>query len=98
MSARLNFQFFSGSSMRCEEALSLLLLREVEEELDDAGSVAVEVSLQIRDRAIPVVPDRLVVVRRVREPFAAENLGMHADDQHLLVVGSVEDADPPAFR
>ena len=23
---------------------------------------------------------------------------MHADDQHLLVVGSVEDADPPAFR
>ena len=23
---------------------------------------------------------------------------MHADDQHFLVVGSVEDADPPAFR
>ena len=23
---------------------------------------------------------------------------MHAGDQHLLVVGSVEDADPPAFR
>ena len=23
---------------------------------------------------------------------------MHADDQHLLVIGSVEDADPPAFR
>ena len=23
---------------------------------------------------------------------------MHADDQHLLVVGTVEDADPPAFR
>ena len=37
-------------------------------------------------------------MRRVREPFAAENLGMHADDQHLLVIGSVEDADPPAFR
>ena len=23
---------------------------------------------------------------------------MHADDQHLLVIGSVEDADPSAFR
>ena len=23
---------------------------------------------------------------------------MHTDDQHLLVIGSVEDADPPAFR
>ena len=37
-------------------------------------------------------------MRRVREPFAAENLGMHADDQHFLVVGPVEDADPPALR
>ena len=98
MSAELNFQFFSGSSMRCKKALSLLLLREVEVELDDAGSVGVEVSLQIHDGAIPVVPDRLLVVRRVWEPFAAENLRMHAGDQHLLVVGSVEDADPPAFR
>ena len=31
------------------------------------------------------------------EPFAAENLGMDAHDQHFLVVGAVEDADPPAF-
>ena len=23
---------------------------------------------------------------------------MHANDQHFLVIGSVEDADPPAFR
>ena len=33
----------------CEESLSLLVLREVKEELDDAGSVVVEVSLQIHD-------------------------------------------------
>ena len=31
-------------------------------------------------------------------PFAAQNLGMHAGDQNLLVIGSVEDADPAAFR
>ncbi len=45
----------------CEEALSLLFVREVEEELDDAGSVDMEMSLQIHDRPIPVAPDRLVV-------------------------------------
>ena len=40
----------------------------------------------------------LVVMRGVRDAFAAKNLGMHAHDQHFLVIGSVEDADPPAFR
>jgi hypothetical protein len=97
MSAALNFQFFSGSSMRAQKALSLFFLREMEEELDDAGSVAVEVFLQIHDRTIPVVPDRLVVVWRAGSPFAAENFAVHADDQHLLVVRPIEDADPPAF-
>jgi hypothetical protein len=44
------------------------------------------------------VPNHFVIMRQVREPFAAENLRVHAGDQHLLVVRSVEDADPPAFR
>src|SRR5580704_2983346 len=70
----------------------------MEEELDDASSVAVEVFLQIHDRTIPVVPDRLVVVWRAGNPFAAENFAVHADDQHLLVVRPIEDADPPALR
>ena len=60
--------------------------------------LCVQMSLQIHDGAIAVVPERLLVERRVREPFAAQNFRMHADDQHLLVIGSVEDADPPAFR
>ena len=81
-----------------QKALSLFFLREMEEELDDAGSVAVEVFLQIHDRTIPVVPDRLVVVWRAGSPFAAENFAVHADDQHLLVVRPIEDADPPTFR
>jgi hypothetical protein len=81
-----------------KETLSLLLLREMQKKLDDAGSIAVEMSLQVHDGTIPLVPDFLVVMRRVWDLFAAENPGMHADDQHLLVVGSVEDADAPAFR
>src|SRR5665647_3197855 len=46
-----------------KETPSLFLLREVEEKLDDAGSVTVEVSLHIHDGTIPVVPNRLVGVR-----------------------------------
>jgi hypothetical protein len=38
------------------------------------------------------------VERGVGEPFAAENLRMDAGDQHLLIVGPVEDADPAPFR
>ena len=30
--------------------------------------------------------------------LAAENFAVHADDQYLLVVGPIEDADPPALR
>src|SRR5665811_2473778 len=81
-----------------EKALALLLLRQVEIELYDADSVAVEVSLQIHNRTKPIAPDCLLVVQGVRESFAAENLGMDAGNQNLFVVGSVENADPPAFR
>src|ERR1700691_6687145 len=48
----------------CQEALALLLLGEVEVEFDDACSVLMQVSLQIRDRAIAVAPNLLVVMRR----------------------------------
>ena len=82
----------------CQKALALLLLREMEEELDDARTADVEMFLQIRDLTIPVLPDRLVVTRRIREPLAAENLVMHTDDQHFLVIGTVKDVDPPPFR
>ena len=41
---------------------------------------------------IPVVPNRLVVVWRAGNAFAAENFAVHADDQHFLVVGPIEDA------
>src|ERR1039458_1718886 len=81
-----------------EKALSLLLLRQVEIELYDEGSVAVKVSLQIHNGTIPIAPDCLLIVQSVGESFAAKNLGMDAGNQNLFVVGSVEDADPPAFR
>jgi len=63
-----------------------LVLREVEEEPNDAGSVVMKMFFQIHDRTISAVPDLLVVMRRVLDCFAAENLGMRTDNQHLFVV------------
>ena len=48
------------------------------------------VSLAPADR----FPEQLIVLRRVGESFTDEKFAMHGDDQHLLVIGSVEDADP----
>src|SRR5271154_2906534 len=57
-----------------------------------------EVRLQVEDRSIAILPNRGFEQQRIRKAFVAEDLRMHAGDQHLLVVGSVEDADAPPFR
>ena len=45
-----------------------------------------------------MLPDYLFVERVVGQALAVQDLGMHADDQHLFVIGAVEDPDAPAFR
>src|SRR5579863_8802585 len=54
--------------------------------------------LQLDDGMVALVPDRFLIERRARDAFVAQNLGMHARDQHLLVIRSVEYADAPALR
>ena len=44
-----------------EESLSLLFLREVQEELYDSRAVAVEMALQVHDGAIALLPDGVLV-------------------------------------
>ena len=73
------------------KALALLLLRKLKEELDDVGRVEVKMFFQIPDRAIAFVPEHLVVTWRVREPFAAGNFAMYADDHHFFAIGSVKE-------
>ena len=84
--------------MRFEEALSLLLFGEMKEKFDDAGPVAVEMSFQVHDGTVPVMPDRLLDEQGIQDFFAAQNLGMDARDQNLFVIGAVKDADPAALR
>ena len=81
-----------------EEALSLFFFRKVEEKLDDSRSVTVEMLFQVHDGTIPFLPDSFLVKQLVRQPLAAQNLRMHPNDQHFLVIGTVEDADAAAFR
>ncbi len=37
-------------------------------------------------------------MQRVRQTLGAQDLRMHPDNQHFLVIGAVEDADAAAFR
>src|SRR6267142_353228 len=80
-----------------QEALALLLLRYVKEELEHARAVAVQVALEVRDRLVALFP-RLFFAAPVGNAFAAQDLRAHADDQDFLVIRAVEDADTPALR
>ena len=56
--------------------------------------LSVEVPLPLVDRVVAVFPDVIVL----GQPLAAEDLRMDAHDEHLFVVGSVEDPDLAARR
>jgi hypothetical protein len=77
-----------------EESLSLFVLRQVKEDFDNSRAVSVEMILQVHDGTVALLPNRLLVAQVLREALAAENLRMHADDEHLLIVGAIEYSDP----
>src|ERR1700722_6897577 len=68
----------------------------MEEDFEGPGSVAIEMALQIHDGGVTLVPDGFVVAQFLRKPLSAKQLRMHPNDQHLLVIGAIEDADLPA--
>ncbi len=68
----------------------------MEEELDDPDPVVDEVALPVVDLAKAPLPE-VLALRRGGEPLPREDLGMDANDEHLLVVGTVEDADLAAY-
>ncbi len=81
-----------------KEPLSLFFVREVEEYLDGLGAIAMEMLLHVHNGLKPLLPDVLLVAQLLGESLAAENVRMHANDQHLFVIRTVEDADAAAFR
>src|ERR1039458_10296104 len=81
-----------------EESLSLFFARNVEEYLDGPCTVSIEMALQIHDGAIASLPNIFLIAQLFRKSLAAENLRMHANNQHFLIVRTVENTNPPAFR
>ncbi len=82
----------------CEEPFALLIVREVQEELQDDGTVAREVMLEGVDVLEAMAPELRCRSAIRREILAREHVGVHARDDQLFVIGAVEDADAPAWR
>src|SRR5271166_4461992 len=71
----------------------------MQKEFDDARAVAIEMALEVHDRAIARLPERLFAAAgATRQALRREDFRMNPDDQHLLVIRTVEDADLAALR
>ena len=79
-----------------QEPAALLLLADVQEQLDEAEALVGQVVLPVVDLAEAPVPDA-AVLELGRDLLAGEDLGVDPDDEDLLVVGAVEDADVAAL-
>src|SRR5260370_23250487 len=56
-------------------------------------AVADQLALPVVELTVAAGPDA-ALPRRRGQPLRVEQVRMHPDDEHLLVVGPVEDADP----
>src|SRR5215510_15781474 len=80
-----------------EKPFFLLLLRDVEKELANDNAITGKISLEVPDVLEALLPNVLRHQLR-RQLLPLEKLSMHAHDERLLVVATVEDADATAFR
>src|SRR5262245_45090585 len=80
-----------------EEALLLLLLRYVEEELADDDSVTSQIFLEVANVLVALLPN-VLGDQLGGELLPRQQLVVNADDERLLIVAAVEDADAPALR
>ena len=94
-SPKENFQFFSGVLEPLQEPLPLLLLRDVEEELQDERAVADEVALELVDVVVSATPERFAAILAWK---LAQQFRMDPHHEDVLVVRAVEDPDPSPFR
>src|SRR5450755_2220716 len=79
-----------------EQPLSLLFLREVQEELHDARAVSAEIALVRIDVVVTMVPELILRCAAFWKRIA-EQLAMHARHENVFIVGTVEDPDAASF-
>src|SRR5215831_14853695 len=80
-----------------EKPFFLLLLGDVKKELANDNAITSKISLEVPDVLEALLPNVLRYQLR-RQLLPLEKLSMHAHDERLLVVATVEDADATAFR
>lgn len=75
---------------------SMLLFRQVQEDLDHDDAIFMHVSLEISQLAVAFLPD--VLVEHMIRQILAFNQVVDFDNEDLFIIGSVEDGDGAAFR
>ena len=96
MSAEENFQCFSRLVEAFHEAFLLLLARDVQKEFEEDRPLSREVVLEVRDVGEPS-SQILLPTFRGGQPLPPQDFRVHAHDEDLLVVRTVEDTDAPAL-
>ncbi len=92
-----DFPVFFRFARAGEQALALFFLGEVEEELEDADAVTVEIVLEADDVAVAVAPEVFVSGVLVRKHLRGQD-GRHGfGDEDLFIVGAIEDADMATY-
>src|SRR5271155_5509059 len=79
-----------------EETELLFLPGEIEEEFANYDSIARQITFESADVLEALLPDVLGEQRR-RKFLVLQDVGMHSDDQHLFIVGAIEDTDSSPF-
>src|SRR5262249_23223175 len=87
-----------GPVQALEKSLLLFLPRHVEKELANQRAVSGQIALEIADVPAAVLPQALRLQQFGRHFLMLQELAMHAHHDQLLVVGAVEDANPPTLR
>lgn len=77
---------------------SLLLRRQMKKKLDDSSAVVVKVLFVVNNGAEPFLPDSFLVMPAVWKPLRQQYFRMHPNDQHLFIIGAVEDPDTTTLR
>src|SRR4029453_9762435 len=94
----IEFPVLFGLFEPLEKPLFLFLFRDVQEELPDEHAVAREILLDVADVLESMLPQLFVVQERCRHFLSREELRVDSNDDHFLVIGAVEDANPAALR
>ena len=65
----------------------------MQKKFDNPGAVAMEMPFKIGDGLVALFPNCLLINQLFRDSLAVQNLSVDASDEHLFVIGAIEDAD-----